>query len=48
MQYCTEIVDAALRKAITVAGFTIVAIHHTDESLDAIRARITAKAHAHE
>ena len=43
-----DIDDASLRKAITDAGYTIVAIHRTNESLDAIRARVEAKAHAHE
>ena len=40
-----DIDDAALRKAITDAGYTIVAIHRTDESLQAIRGRV---AHADE
>ena len=40
----TDISDAQLRKAITDAGFTLVAVRRTDESLDAIRQRIAAKA----
>ena len=36
----SDIGDAALRKAITDAGFTLVAIRRTDETLDAIRQRI--------
>jgi len=43
----SDIDDATLRKAITDAGYTIVAINRTDESLDAIRSRVSAKAHAH-
>jgi copper chaperone CopZ len=39
-----DIPDAQLRKAITDAGFTLVAVRRTDESLDAIRQRVTAKA----
>jgi len=35
-----EIDDAALRKAITDAGYTVVAIRRTDASLDAIRRRV--------
>ncbi|MBU8974779.1 heavy-metal-associated domain-containing protein [Lysobacter sp. MMG2] len=36
----TDIDDAALRKAITDSGYTVVAIRRTDESLDAIRQRV--------
>lgn len=39
----SDIDDAALRKAITNAGYSVVAIRRTDESLDAIRQR--AKGH---
>ena len=39
----TEIGDADLRKAITDAGFTIVAIRRTDESLETIRQRVKQK-----
>ena len=35
-----DIADAALGKAITDAGYKLVAIHRTDESLDAVRARV--------
>lgn len=35
-----DIDDATLRKAITDAGYTIVAIRRTDQSLDAIRQRV--------
>jgi hypothetical protein len=42
-----DIDDATLRKAITDAGYTVVAINRTDESLEAIRSRVAAKAHAH-
>ncbi len=38
----TDIDDAKLRKAITDAGYTIVAIRRTDASLDAIRKRVAA------
>ncbi len=41
-----DIPDAQLRKAITDAGFTLVAVRRTDESLDAIRQRVAAKAKA--
>ena len=34
-----DIEDAALRNAITDAGYTVVAIRRSDASLDAIRAR---------
>jgi mercuric ion binding protein len=44
----TDIDDATLRKAITDAGYTVVAIHRTEESLDAIRSRVSAKAQAHD
>ena len=37
-----DIDDSALRKAITDAGYTVVAIRRTDESLDAIRHRTKA------
>lgn len=37
-----DIDDATLRKAITDAGYTIVAIRRTDQSLDAIRQRVKA------
>jgi copper chaperone CopZ len=43
-----DIDDATLRKAITDAGYTVVAIHRTDESLDAVRARVSTKTHAHD
>ncbi|HEY5802461.1 MAG TPA: heavy-metal-associated domain-containing protein [Lysobacter sp.] len=36
----TDIDDAALRKAITDSGYTVVAIRRTDEPLDAIRQRV--------
>ena len=36
----TDIDDAKLRKAITDAGYTIVAIRRTDQSLDVIRQRV--------
>ena len=36
----TDIDDEALRSAITNAGYTVVTIRRTDESLDAIRARV--------
>lgn len=39
----TDIADAKLRKAITDAGFTLVAVRRTDESIDALRQRIAAK-----
>ena len=39
-----DIPDAQLRKAITDAGFTLVAVRRTDESLDAIRQRVAVKA----
>ena len=42
-----DIDDATLRKAITDAGYTVVAINRTGESLDAIRRRVSTKAHAH-
>lgn len=35
-----DIDDATLRKAITDAGYTIVAIRRTDQSLDVIRQRV--------
>jgi mercuric ion binding protein len=35
-----DIDDATLRKAITDAGYTIVAIRRTDQPLDAIRQRV--------
>jgi len=35
-----DIPDAALSKAITDAGYNLVTIHRTDETLDAIRSRI--------
>ena len=37
-----------LRKAITDAGYTVVAIRRSDESLDAVRNRVSAKVHAHD
>jgi copper chaperone CopZ len=37
-----DIDDATLRKAITDAGYTIVAIRRTDQPLDAIRQRVKA------
>src|SRR5688500_14891655 len=37
-----DIDDAALRKAIIDAGYTIVAIRRTDQPLDAIRQRVKA------
>jgi len=36
-----DIADAALRKAITDAGYKLVAIRRTDETLEAIRARVS-------
>ncbi|MFC3816598.1 heavy-metal-associated domain-containing protein [Lysobacter sp. GCM10012299] len=36
----SDIDDATLRKAITDAGYTVVAIRRTEESLDAIRQRV--------
>ena len=36
-----DINDAALKKAITDAGYTLVKIRRTDESLAAIRARVS-------
>lgn len=45
----TDIDDATLRKAITDAGYAVAAIRRTDESLDAIRTRVSAKAkHGHD
>ena len=38
----SDIDDATLRKAITDAGYTVVEIRRTDESLDAIRQRVNA------
>ena len=38
----TDIDDAALKKAITDSGYTIVAIRRSEESLDAIRQRVKA------
>lgn len=38
----SDIDDDALRKAITDAGYTVVAIRRTDESLDAVRQRVKA------
>lgn len=38
-----EIGDADLRKAITDAGFTVVAIRRTEESLETIRQRVKHK-----
>jgi cation transport ATPase len=35
-----DIADATLRKAITDAGYSLVAVRRTDESLAAIKARI--------
>ena len=35
-----DIPDAALNKAITDAGYKLVAVHRTDNSLDDIRARV--------
>jgi copper chaperone CopZ len=35
----SDIDDAALRKAITDAGYAVVGIQRTDETLDAIRAQ---------
>ena len=37
-----DIDDAALQKAITDSGYTIVAIRRTDASLDVIRQRVKA------
>ena len=42
----SDIADAQLRKAITDAGFTLVAVRRTDESIDAIRQRVAVKAKA--
>ncbi len=44
----TDIPDPQLRKAITDAGFTVVAIRRSDATLDAIKQRVAAKAAAHE
>ena len=44
----TDITDAQLRKAITDAGFTVVAIRRSDITLDAIKQRVAEKAKAHE
>ena len=38
-----DIADAALTKAITDAGYTLVAIRRTDEALDAIRQRVSGQ-----
>lgn len=38
----TDINDADLKQAITDAGYTLVAIRRTDQSLDAIRQRVKA------
>jgi mercuric ion binding protein len=35
-----DIADTALSKAITDAGYKLVAIHRTDEPLNAVRARV--------
>jgi copper chaperone CopZ len=35
-----DIADTALTKAITDAGYKLVAIHRTDEPLNAVRARV--------
>lgn len=35
-----DINDAALHQAITDAGYKLVAIHRTDETLDAVRSRV--------
>ena len=35
-----DINDASLTKAITDAGYKLVAIHRTDETLDAVRSRV--------
>ena len=43
-----DIDDASLRRAITEAGYAVVAINRSDESLDAIRSRVSAKARAHD
>ena len=43
-----DIDDASLRRAITEAGYAVVTIKRSDESLDAIRSRVSAKAHAHD
>jgi copper chaperone CopZ len=37
----SDINDAALTKAITDAGYKLVAIRRTDETLDAIRSRVS-------
>lgn len=37
-----DIDDATLRTAITDAGYTVVDIRRSDESIDAIRARVSA------
>jgi copper chaperone CopZ len=37
-----DIPDPTLKKALTDAGYTVVDIHRTDESLDQIRARAKA------
>jgi len=37
-----DIDDATLRKAITGAGYSVVAIRRTDNALDAIRKRVSA------
>ena len=50
-----DIADAALRKAITDAGYKLVAVHRTDNSLAQIKARVAkekaappAAGHKHE
>jgi mercuric ion binding protein len=44
----TDIADAQLRKAITDAGFTVVAIRRSDITLDAIKQRVARQAAGHE
>jgi hypothetical protein len=36
----SDIDDAALRKALKDSGYTVVAIHRTEHSLDEIRQRV--------
>ena len=40
----TDIDDETLRTAITEAGYTVVAIRRSEETLQAVRARIAAEA----
>ena len=40
-----DVDDAALREAITDAGYTVVAIRRSDASLQSVRDRVAADAH---